>query len=228
MKSQIKMTVDAAMTIMLLFLMAYERVGEAAHEWLGTCIFLLFLLHHFLNSSWYKNLFRGRYTPPRILQTVIVLLICATMLGSMLSGIILSRHVFSFLPVKGGRAAARVVHMLCAYWGFAFLSVHLGLHWGILLGIARKWTKRLSKSRKRLLRAAGYLLAGYGAFALVKRDIHNYMLLKSHFVFFDFEEPLLFFFADYIAVMGLFVLLGYSLTKVWKVHIKSDRSSDTA
>ena len=34
------------------------------------------------------------------------------------------------------------------------------------------------------------------------------MLLRSHFVFFDYEEPLVFFYLDYIAVMGLFLLIG--------------------
>ena len=34
------------------------------------------------------------------------------------------------------------------------------------------------------------------------------MLLRSHFVFFDYEEPLVFFYLDYIAVMGLFIWIG--------------------
>lgn len=34
MKRRIKISVDAAMTVLLLLLMAYERVGQAAHEWL--------------------------------------------------------------------------------------------------------------------------------------------------------------------------------------------------
>ena len=39
------------------------------------------------------------------------------------------------------------------------------------------------------------------------------MLLKNQFVFFNFEEPLVFFMADYMAVMGLFVFIGHYLTK---------------
>lgn len=35
------------------------------------------------------------------------------------------------------------------------------------------------------------------------------MLLRSYFVFFDYEEPLAFFYLDYIAVMGLFIAAGY-------------------
>ena len=35
------------------------------------------------------------------------------------------------------------------------------------------------------------------------------MLLRSPFcLFFDYEEPLVFFYLDYIAVMGLFIWIG--------------------
>lgn len=48
------------------------------------------------------------------------------------------------------------------------------------------------------------------------------MLLRSHFVFFDYEEPLLFFLLDYMAVMGLFVFTGHYITRLikWKTNKK--------
>lgn len=57
--------------------------------------------------------------------------------------------------------------------------------------------------------AAAAAVAGYGIFAFIKREIGSYMLLKNEFVFFNFEEPLVFFFVDHVAVMGLFVFLGH-------------------
>ncbi len=54
----------------------------------------------------------------------------------------------------------------------------------------------------------GTVDTGYGIYAFIKRDIGTYMLLRSHFVFFDYEELLIFFYLDYIAVMGLFILIG--------------------
>lgn len=56
---------------------------------------------------------------------------------------------------------------------------------------------------------SGDVISGYGIYAFIKRDIGDYMFLRSHFVFFDYEEPPLFFYMDYIAVMGLFIFLGY-------------------
>lgn len=40
-KTTVKICVDMGMTVMLLFLMAYEMIGQAAHEWLGIGIFVL-------------------------------------------------------------------------------------------------------------------------------------------------------------------------------------------
>ena len=34
------------------------------------------------------------------------------------------------------------------------------------------------------------------------------MLFRNQFVFFDFEELLIFFYLDYIAVMALFIFIG--------------------
>ena len=102
--------------------------------------------------------------------------------------------------------------MLCAYWGFAFMSLHFGLHWRVIMGMAGKLTKKSSIARKWALRMAAALIAVYGVYAFIKRDFGNYMLLRYHFVFFDFEEPLALFLLDYVTIMGLFVGVGYYIS----------------
>lgn len=89
-----KLVVDIAMTVLLLLLMPYELIGQAVHEWIGIAMFALFILHHILNRNWSKNLFRGKYVPFRIVQTIIVVLVLCAMAGSMVSGVILSAMCF--------------------------------------------------------------------------------------------------------------------------------------
>lgn len=132
------------------------------------------------------------------------------MAGSMISGILLSRYVFR-LDIHSFSAVLQTVHMLSAYWGFVFLSLHLGLHWRGMMGMAGKFAKKPSEFRKWALRGIAVLIAGYGAYAFIKRDFGNYMLLRYHFVFFDFEESQALFLLDYAAIMGLFVCVGYYL-----------------
>ena len=208
-KQIIKIAIDIAMTVVLLFLMSYSLIGEALHEWLGIGMFTLFILHHILNRKWSSSLFKGKYTSYRILQKVLVVLALASMLGSMVSGVIISRSVFSFLRVTGGQSWARTLHMLSAYWGFIFISLHLGLHWSVMMGMAKRLWKKQSIARSWGVRSAGFFIAGYGVYAFFKREIGGYMFLKNQFVFFDFDEPLILFLLDYTAVMGLFVFIGY-------------------
>lgn len=212
---KVKIVVDAAMTVTILLLMAYGLVGEAAHEWIGMGMFALFVLHHVLNRRWIGAIPNGRYTPIRIVQTVLAGLILLCMLGSMGSGIVISRHVFAFLPKHGGYELAGKLHMLCAYWGFVLMSLHLGIHWNMLLNMTRK-NLRPNRVRTWALRIAGYLFAAYGVIAFVRRNVGRYLLLKSHLVFFDYSEPLVLFLLDYLAVMGLFVCIFHILMQIIK------------
>ena len=212
----LKISVDVIMTVTLLLLMAYSLVGETAHEWLGVGIFALFILHHILNVKWSKSLFKGKYTPYRIAQTAAVLLVLLTMCGSMISGVLLSRTVFTFLGDRFWLAQAQTLHMLCAYWGFAFLSLHLGLHWSNILNMAIRLFKKDLAVRRWVVRIFGWVIAAYGIYAFIKRNFVGYMFLKIHFVYFDLDEPLIFYLADYFAVMGAFVCAGHYLSLLMK------------
>ena len=221
-KTLVKIAVDIAMTVLLLLLMAYELVGAAAHEWLGIALFALVILHHVLNRKWSGNVLKGKYGPMRVLQTVTVALVLLSMLGSMISGVVMSRHALAFLPIPGGASWARTVHLLCGYWGFVLMGLHLGLHWAIILSMVGK---RLAPSIVRVwaLRIMGIAIAGYGLFAFVKRGLPGYMLLENQFVFFDFSEPLILFLLDYLAILGLFVWVGHHLTRICKSAAKRKR-----
>ncbi len=213
-KFRFKIILDIIMTVLLLFLMARQITGETAHEWLGASMLILWIAHHILNRSWYMHLFKGKYTPMRILQTVTNFAVLLSMFGLMISGIILSREVFAFLPISGGIALARSLHIVCAFWGFVLMALHLGLHWNMILSMIRKAMGPIKSKPKRIfLRILAIAIAGYGLYAFVKNQFLSYMFLTSHFVFFDFERPILLFFTEYIAIMGLFIFLAYYISK---------------
>lgn len=212
-KQTVKICVDVAMTVGLLFLMGYHLWGDTAHEWAGAGIFLLFILHHILNWRWWRGLFKGRYTAVRTLQVGIDLLTLAAMLGLMVSSVILSNEVFAFLHIRGHMSFARRLHMAAAYWGFLLMAAHLGLHWGMLLKMTQ--TTRLSGKRQPVLPTlSGGLIAAYGIFAIVKRDLPTYLFLRAEFVFLDFSESKVLFYLDYVAIMGTFIFLAYFAAKL--------------
>ena len=78
-KKRIKIIVDIAMTVLLPMLMAYSLFGEKFHEFIGTLMFVLFILHHVLNRKWYGSLFKGKYHARRIFQTMLDVLLIVFM-----------------------------------------------------------------------------------------------------------------------------------------------------
>ena len=81
-KMIVKTGVDIGMTAALMFLMTYEMIGQSLHEWLGIGMFLLFVIHHVLNCRWFGVLLKGKYTPFRIWQTMLVVSVLLSMIGS--------------------------------------------------------------------------------------------------------------------------------------------------
>lgn len=215
-KAKGKIVLDVAMTLALLFLMGYPFWGDVAHEWAGAGMFVLFLLHHILNAGWWRSLAKGHYTPARILPLVIDLLVLAAMLGLMVSGVLLSNHVFAFLPVRGGMGFARLLHMASAYWGFVLMALHLGLHWNMILGMAHRAAgdRPAGRGRRVVLNILGAAVALWGFAAFFRRSLPSYMLLQTRFVFFDYSEPLVLFYLDYLAMMGTFVWLAHMAGKL--------------
>jgi len=214
------------MTVGLLFLVGYHFWGDTAHEWVGAGMFVLFLLHHALNWRWWKGLIKGRYTSVRVFQLVVDLLVLAAMLGLMVSGVILSRNVFSFLPIQGGTAFARVLHMVSAYWGFVLMAAHLGLHWGMLLGMARKLGETQLSGRPHSIfpTLLGGGIALYGAVALIRRGLPTYLFVQTEFVFLDYGESKILFYLDYLAMMGTFIFLTHCAVKLLR-NQKGDKLS---
>ena len=208
-KLMFRIFIDICMTVCLLLLMPYSLLSETAHEWIGMVMLVLFLVHHFLNIKWLHGVTKGRYSAFRIVQTLLVAAMMVLMAGSMVSGILLSNHLFKAIREIVLATWARQVHMFCAYWGFAVMSAHLGIHWNIVVNMTGRLFKKPSAARRYIARFVATIAAGYGIYAVHKRQIPEYLLMKNHFVFYDYTESVVFFIADYIAVMILIAFVSY-------------------
>ena len=132
--NRIRLPIDIMMTLVSIVLMGgnYLFPAEIIHEILGVVLFVLWTVHIALNRRWYGAIFKGKYNPYRIMQTVIncCILICTIFL--MISGIILSNQLFTFLNIQSGLGFARIAHLLSSHWYYLFMSLHIGLHMGRL------------------------------------------------------------------------------------------------
>ena len=153
--NRMRLPIDIMMTLVSIVLMGgnYLFPSDIVHEILGVALFVLWAVHIALNRRWYASLaqasklitstnandrrsygaiFRGKYNPYRVMQTVIncCILICTIFL--MISGIILSNHLFTFLNIQVGLGFARIAHLLASHWYYLFMSLHIGMHVGMI------------------------------------------------------------------------------------------------
>ena len=206
----VKIIVDAAMTVLLICLMLYQLTGQFFHEYAGAAMITLFIIHHILNYKWLKNLTKGKYSALRIIFTAADLLLLIVMLGTALSGIMLSRYVFSFLGIRTGASFARTMHMLCTHWGLILMSVHIGLHWSAVIRPLKKAPKQVGY----VFKAAAAAIAAFGAYSFIKNEVWSYLFSIRQYAYIDYESPILTAALEYAAIIGLIVFVVYYALKL--------------
>ena len=215
-KAVVKMCIDLVMTASLPVLMCYSIVGETEHEVIGVAMFCLFIAHHILNFGWIKSLFKGKYDLRRIENIAVNALVFLCMIGLMYSGIVISKHVFTFVNI-GGAMFARTVHMLCAYWGLVLMSVHLGMHISQMAVRMKLKNKALIWS----LRIIFGIIGAFGIYAVISLKFPDYLFGKVQFAFFDTSASAVLTTLQYLSVMVLFAYVGYILQMLLKRNKKT-------
>ncbi len=105
--------------------MSLQLFGPGVHMLVGLLTFILFIVHNILNGQWYKSLFKGKYTPKRIAHTVTNYVVILSMIGIMVSGVMLSKEM-----AKGfdGMTTGRILHNVCSYVECIGIAIHIGFH----------------------------------------------------------------------------------------------------
>ncbi len=234
----LRLTLDIVMTILSIILMGgnYLFPADIVHEILGVGLFVLWVIHIVLNRRWNGAIFKGKYKPYRIMQTVINcgILICTIFL--MVSGIILSNHVFTFLGIESGLGFARIAHLLASHWYYLFMSLHIGLHVGMIanklchspdstreppngeiIGSSPIMTENqspiMTENQSSIMKLVGIILlalvCAYGVYAFIARGVWKYLILQQQFFFFDLERGYVLFALDYISIIILFATISH-------------------
>ena len=173
-----KIALDIVMTILFLLLMKVSFVGIALHELIGIGIFFLFAAHKLLNYKWVtgvcKGIAKGKSTSKArfmlVLDAVILLLVTL----NVISGVLISQTIFT------GIAASNItwwstLHHFAAYSSLVLLSVHIGLHWQMLINIFKKLLGLNTENPVRTLiaRAALIIIAIIGIKAISNPGIYE-------------------------------------------------------
>ena len=213
-----KLSLDLVMTALILLAFAYPLTGNSVHEPIGLVVLGFFIVHNVaLNSRWYASLLKGKYNGRRIAGIVVNLLVLATTVTLVLSGLANSRLIGGLLGIEGD-FLPRKVHTTAAYWFLVLMSIHLGMHWRMVMAEVRKMTGISGNSRLRslLLRCAAALIAAYGVHASLERNLYAKLVAYFSFDYWNFDESIvvtLSYFAQYLAIIGVYVCLTHYVLK---------------
>ena len=178
----VKRIIDVALTVTLLLLMAFQVTEQLAHEWLGITMFALTIVHQILNRKFYAAIFKGKYSPLRVFQLIVNVLLLLSFVCTALSGMMMSRFATPFMNGILPSSVVRQGHLALSHWSFVLMGLHLGLHFGIV-------TSRMKNRTVKIV--LGIVMTGisvYGFYLFFKSDTLNYMLFKNPFAFLDYSK----------------------------------------
>ena len=196
--------IDILLTLTLMLQMSMQITEQVGHEYSGIFMFILFLIHQYLNRRWYVALLKGKYTATRFFSTFINFALLISFLLTAFSGIIMSEN-FPEFNVDSLYSFARLAHLSCAYLSFVLMGVHLGLHWGMIAGrIKKNWPKILA-----------IIISLYGSYKFfISEKIHEYIFLINEFAFIDYDKNLFLVLLDNISMFAFWTCLGYYVSKI--------------
>ncbi len=200
-----RLVIDILMAVLLPFLMVYSLIGETLHELAGIAMFVLVMIHNWLNRKWWLNIFKGRYDGLRVFRTIINVLLIVGMVMQPVSGILISRHILSQLTIYGASGLMRDIHRCLGYWCLVLTGLHMGLH---VKEMTLPLTRKLSGKAMMVLKVLTGAVALYGLYAFHNHEILDHLLLRSAFSFFDDSLPFILPVLDYLAMLVSFTVVG--------------------
>ena len=203
-----KHIVDVLLGVGLLLLMSYQVTGEAGHEWTGIVMTLLMILHQILNRKWYASLFKGKYTPLRMVQTLInfALVICFVLTA--LCGVNMSVHAVPFLSEFMRASLGRRLHLTLSHWCFVLMGLHLGLHIPAMLSGIK------SRNGRRIGFGCSMLAAGAGLWLLLRNSYPDYLLYRVPFAFIDYDKAVPIVLLEALLIAFFWVFIGAQMPKL--------------
>ena len=206
-----KLLIDLVMTALILLSFAYQLTGNTVHELLGSGLFAWFIVHNIaLNRIWYATLTKGNYGTRRMTSVTVNGLLLATTLIMLVTGT-LNSHLLAEALGAEGDVLPREVHTTAAYWFLILMSIHLGMHWRLIMAEARKLT-RLSPAiggRLAFLRFVAALVSCHGIYAAMECNVPAKLVAYFSFDYWDFGASVMGYFAQYLSIIGICVFLTH-------------------
>lgn len=170
-----RLILDFIMTVFMIILMGYAVSGALLHEILGITVLVLIAYHNIINIRWFASILKMKDRPQNYkiwIRLVINLLMCVNTLLLGISSIIISRSLFAALGIQSSWLWV-YLHRATAYLELIMISIHVGMHWKMIMNAFRKMLrlKETNRLRTLILRILAFILAVLGVKASFDRGV---------------------------------------------------------
>jgi len=131
-----RLSFDLIAAGLLLLGLSYWWLGNTVHELAGTGMFLLVIVHNVFNRRWYGRISTEKRHGRGLFNIGITFVLGLAMLVLLVTSVLISNALSGVMSAYGG-FTVRQIHTLAAYWILVILSIHLGLRWPMIMGVAR-------------------------------------------------------------------------------------------
>jgi hypothetical protein len=186
--SLLRLGLDFTAAGLLLVALAYYWLNNAVHEVVGTAVFLLLIAHNIFNRRWWGSVPKGLTGASDAVTTAMNLSLLISMLTLLVTSVIISQTVFSFLPIRSD-VTSRQVHASAAYWALVIVGVHLGWQWRTVVAMVSTTLGITTAStlRTTVLRLLAVGLAALGVFGWRQLDVGSKLLMRMSLDVWDFS-----------------------------------------
>lgn len=195
---------------LLLFSFSYWWLGNITHELAGTAMFVLVTAHNIFNRRWYGTISDAKRETRGLFNVAVTLLLMLAMLALLVTSVLISNALSGIMSAYSG-FTVRQIHTVAAYWALVIVSVHLGLRWPMIMGVARKLVRisRPNALRVFALRTIAILIAMQGIYSSFQLGLGSKLSMQMTLDWWNFEESVVGFFGHCMAIGGLYMFLTY-------------------
>lgn len=168
-KNVIKIILDIIMSALLVLMFNKNVISLDFHEIGGLFLCCFILIHKLLNWKWIvavsKKIFSKDLAFKLRFSYIIDFLLLISMTTILVSGISISKVVFTGISLPGGNF--KVLHYFASALSLILVGIHIGLHWGFVMGMFKKYVKipaAIAKPISIILVIAVVLFGSYSMF----------------------------------------------------------------
>ena len=224
-KQHIKYCLDIIMTICFICIMKIMITGISLHEKLGLIILGLVILHIILNYRWVKGMalriFDTKLNLVTKISVVLNLVLAILTVLLVVSGILISVTIFTNIAAENRELWANI-HKKSALLLFICISIHIGLHWKMIMyGFKNMFKiKGFSKIRTSALRIVTIVIMLFGLLSLFRNPILQDTFKINKESDSKNKSTKIHVILEYTSIMGLFIGGTYYTFKIKNENCK--------